>query len=189
MASSVASRSAIVAAVVVVAATGTGCEESAGTSGSDSTAGAATSAADRATPRGFDLATVTVTTASDDPVDFTMWFAGTPEQWHQGLMDVTDLGDGDGMLFVFDQAADYQFHMWRTPMPLDIMFFDAVGAFVGRADMTPCPDATPDRCARYSPGTPFLTAIEVSDGALDDVDEGTTLRFAMMERTSTSSAP
>ena len=108
-----------------------------------------------------------------------MWFAGTPEHWHRGLTDVTNLGDADGMLFAFDQPAPYEFYMWQTPMPLDIVFFDASGTYVGRADMAPCLDATAAECRRYSPGSPFLSAIEIPDGAFDDItfDEQTTISF------------
>ena len=59
-------------------------------------------------------------------------------------MEVTDLGDAEGMLFVFDDEAVHRFYMWQTPMPLDIAFFAADGTFVGTAAMEPClaPSAT-----------------------------------------------
>lgn len=130
-------------------------------------------------PEGFELALVTFTRGEDAPIEYVMWFAGTPEQRTRGLTDITDLGQADGMLFVFDQPARYHFYMWQTPMPLDILFFDAGGRFVGRADMEPCLDGPAARCERYSPDGPFLSAVEFPDGALDDVhvDDDTRIAF------------
>ena len=70
----------------------------------------------------------------DRVVGLDVWFAGEPAQWHQGLQAVTDLGGADGMLFVFDSAAEHRFYMWQTPMPLDIYFFDAERHFVDADD-------------------------------------------------------
>ena len=112
---------------------------------------------------------VTISGAVGDPIEQAMWLAGTPEQRHRGLTGITDLGAARGMVFVFDRPASYRFYMWQTPMPLDILFFDASGAFVDRADMEPCLAGPVDRCERYSSTVPFLTAVEIPDGALDHV--------------------
>ena len=66
-------------------------------------------------------------------------------------MGVTDLGDADGMLFVFDAEGVHRFYMWQTPMPLDIAFFAADGTFVGSAEMEPCLEPTAAACERYAP--------------------------------------
>ncbi|MDQ3542928.1 MAG: DUF192 domain-containing protein [Actinomycetota bacterium] len=178
--------------VVVVAALASliaGCEEPvADTSGPSSTMETAATAVGGVSPTGFELVTVTIASAHEKPVELAMWLAGTPEQWGRGLTDVTDLGDGDGMLFAFDDPADYQFYMWQTPMPLEIVFFDASGAFLGQADMEPCLDGTAAQCPRYSPSAPYQSAIEVPEGTFDHITltEATTIQFELPKPPTTS---
>jgi uncharacterized membrane protein (UPF0127 family) len=123
-------------------------------------------------PVGFDLAEVTITTAGGGDRPLQAWIADTTDERARGLMAVTDLGDADGMLFVFGDAAVRRFYMWQTPMPLDIAFFAADGAFVSSAAMEPCLEPSADVCARYAPDEPFQFALEVPAGGLDDLGIG-----------------
>jgi len=43
----------------------------------------------------------------------------------EGLMDVRDLGESKGMLFIFDDSQQRSFWMANTPLPLDIIFVNA----------------------------------------------------------------
>jgi uncharacterized protein len=124
------------------------------------------------TPVGFELDDATITTAGGEEVAVELWIADSADERGRGLMEVTDLGGADGMLFVFESEALYRFYMWRTPMPLDIAFFAADGSFVGEAAMEPCLDGPADRCARYAPDAPFLLALEVPAGELDTLGIG-----------------
>jgi uncharacterized protein len=128
-------------------------------------------------PVGFDLAQVTITTEDGADQSVRAWVADSTEERARGLMDVTDLGNADGMLFVFDDAAVRRFYMWQTPMPLDIAFFAADGAFVGSAAMEPCLQPSAADCARYAPDEPFQFALEVPAGALDDLGIGPCARL------------
>ena len=107
-------------------------------------------------PVGFDLGEVSVTTADGGHRTISVWVADSTDERGRGLMDVTDLGDADGMLFVFDSEGVARFYMWQTPMPLDIAFFDADGRFVDSAEMEPCLEPSSASCARYAPDEPFL---------------------------------
>jgi uncharacterized membrane protein (UPF0127 family) len=129
------------------------------------------------TPVGFDLDEVTIRRADGDVREMTVWVADTVEERGRGLMDVTDLGDGDGMLFVFEQEGLPRFYMWQTPMPLDIAYFAADGSFVDAATMEPCLDPPVASCDRYPPSAPALLALELPAGAVDDLEigPGTTL--------------
>lgn len=40
----------------------------------------------------------------------------------EGLMDVRDLAESKGMLFIFDKSEQRSFWMANTPLPLDIIF-------------------------------------------------------------------
>ncbi|EIP98036.1 hypothetical protein OpiT1DRAFT_02486 [Opitutaceae bacterium TAV1] len=53
--------------------------------------------------------------------------AVTPTEMEHGLMGRTDLGDDDGMIFVYRGPQRMSFWMRNTPTPLDIGFFDADG--------------------------------------------------------------
>jgi uncharacterized protein len=115
---------------------------------------------------------VTITTADGEDRTVPVWLAESPEDRVRGLMDVTDLGDADAMLFVFESEGRHRFYMWQTPMPLDIAFFAADGTLVGSAAMQPCLEPSAADCERYAPDAPFLMAIEVPAGGLDDLGVG-----------------
>jgi hypothetical protein len=48
----------------------------------------------------------------------------TDEERNQGLMDVWDMPENNGMLFVFDYEAPLSFWMANTPLSLDIIFLN-----------------------------------------------------------------
>jgi uncharacterized membrane protein (UPF0127 family) len=77
----------------------------------------------------------------------------------EGLRQERDLGDYDGMLFVFDGATDVGFTMSTVPVPLDIAFYDASGDLVGAQRMKPCAKVE-DECPVYRSDEPFLYALE-----------------------------
>lgn len=91
--------------------------------------------------------------------------ATTPEQRSQGLRGVDDLGDYDGMAFVYAEPTEATFTMADTTIPLDIGFYDGTGDVVNRLEMVPCPgtDAT---CPGYPSGAEFLVAVETPAGHL-----------------------
>jgi uncharacterized membrane protein (UPF0127 family) len=120
-------------------------------------------------PIGFDLDEVTITTADGEDRTISVWLAESPEDRRRGLMGVTDLGEADAMLFVFESEALHRFYMWRTPMPLDIAFLGADGTLVGSAAMEPCLAPSAANCERYAPDVPNLMALEVPAGGLDSL--------------------
>ena len=93
-------------------------------------------------------------------------------QRQQGLMGVTDLGDVEGMLFVFPFDSSNGFWMKDTLIPLEIAFFDAAGNLVTVLAMEPCLE---DPCPTYSPGTSYRFALEAPPGRLGGLREGTIL--------------
>ena len=61
----------------------------------------------------------------DKPV--RMQLAVRQDEMERGLMERRDLGENDGMLFVYDGPQQMSFWMRNTPTPLDIGFFNASG--------------------------------------------------------------
>jgi hypothetical protein len=102
--------------------------------------------------------------------------ADSPGLRATGLMFVEDMGDLDGMLFFWRHEASGGFWMKDTLIPLDIVWFDVTGAFVGRASMVPC---TESPCRRYIPGEgiDYRYAIEANPGDLDWVTEDTRIVY------------
>jgi uncharacterized membrane protein (UPF0127 family) len=90
--------------------------------------------------------------------------AETAAQQARGLMERTDLGGYDGMLFKFASDTNSSFYMKDTPLPLSIAFFDASGAFVSTTDMAPCIHMP--TCPTYAAAGPYRWALEVPQGAL-----------------------
>lgn len=90
----------------------------------------------------------------------TVAVAETPQQRAQGLMGLVDLGDLDGMLFVYERPTTSSFWMKDTLIPLDIAFFDDEGRWVNNLSMVPCVD---EECPQYSAGGEYIYAVEVPD--------------------------
>ena len=109
----------------------------------------------------FDRATIVVGGES-----LNVAIADTAGKRSQGLMFVTDLGDIDGMLFVFQGGEVRSFWMSNTPLALDIVFFDNFGNPVGEHLMLPCSD-TADDCPSYLSDGSATYALETAAGVFD----------------------
>lgn len=90
---------------------------------------------------------------------FRIWLAETPAQQEQGLMFLTELPPGYGMLF--PQAAPRVMTMWmkNTYIPLDMLFFDANGR-ISRI----IHDATPQSEEILSSGGLIIGVLEIRGG-------------------------
>ena len=110
-----------------------------------------------------------------DDQELLVAVADTVETRRRGLMFVTDLGDLDGMLFVFEADTAGTFWMKDTLIPLEIAFFAASGAFVGSLAMEPC--GSQDPCPTYGPGAPYRYALEAPVGSLAGLADGVVLEL------------
>jgi hypothetical protein len=81
--------------------------------------------------------------------------ADTPERIQRGYMFRREVGDGEGMIFVFPEPGIHSFWMKNTLVPLDMLWLEEDGRVIHveasvppcRAD--PCPGYGPPRKARY----------------------------------------
>jgi uncharacterized membrane protein (UPF0127 family) len=104
--------------------------------------------------------------SGDVLLDVDVVVASTPESQSRGLMGVTDVPAGVGMLFVFPEPAGSSgrpgFWMLDTLVPLDIVFASD-GVVVGVATMEPCGERP---CPITHPGVDYDVALELAAGAL-----------------------
>ena len=101
--------------------------------------------------------------------------ADTQARQELGLMNRTDIGGYDGMLFQFPADTTVSFYMKDTPLPLSIAFFDASGQFISTTDMPPCVDRP--SCPLFNSPRPYRYALEVPQGALPRLAIGTGTRL------------
>ena len=123
----------------------------------------------------FPIATVLLDNGTESTL-VTVEVAETPEQHERGLTGRASLPEDEGMVFVFFEERDTGFWMKDTSIPLSVAFFDAEGTIVRILDMDPCTD---DPCPVYDPGTGYMGALEVNQGAFDewDIEEGDHLQL------------
>jgi uncharacterized membrane protein (UPF0127 family) len=76
----------------------------------------------------------------------------------QGLMHRKSLGQNDGMLFVFDEAAIHCMWMKNTLIPLSVAFLDESGTIINIANMQPHSEQS--HCAAQ----PARYALEMNHG-------------------------
>jgi uncharacterized protein len=119
-------------------------------------------------PVAFDTATVIIETEAAE-IAITAELAETRDQRAYGMMERPSLPPQQGMLFTYSDRQDGRsgFWMFRTLIPLDIAFLDEDGRIVAIEQMEPCEAANPNLCPIYSPGVPYVAALEVNRGFFD----------------------
>ena len=123
--------------------------------------------ADRELLDGFGEVAIAITNPDGSVKGWCVLLAETEEQRQRGLMEVTDLGGYEGMLFVWADDSSSSFYMRNTPTPLSIAWVDAEGEIVSSADMEPCADV--EGCRLYPPAGTYRFALEVPQGELGSV--------------------
>jgi uncharacterized membrane protein (UPF0127 family) len=82
----------------------------------------------------------------------------------RGLMEVSDLGHFEGMLFAWEEPVTTGFFMKDTLLALDIFFFDDAGALVDQTTLQPCPA---DPCPVFVADGLFRWALEAPAGSIE----------------------
>lgn len=120
-------------------------------------AGQPTLPPDGAQPVGFERVGAVLTRADGSSCELCLWLAETPNQRDRGLAHVNDLGEGDGMVFVYGSPQSAAFWMKDTLLHLEIVFFDANGEFLEKVEMDPCGR---EPCREYGAQTHYSIAVE-----------------------------
>ncbi len=104
---------------------------------------------------------------------FVAEIADTPDRWQRGYMGRPEVGEREGMIFVFPYPEIHPFWMKNTLVPLDILWLDERLSIVHlevrvppcKAD--PCPSYGPARKVRYvlelRGGTAAIRGLRVGD--------------------------
>lgn len=116
------------------------------------------------TRTGRDLRPLTLLAPTGQHLELQVEIADTPEERSRGLMFRTELPEGRGMLFIFEEQQVRSFWMKNTVIPLDILFFDAGGRLVSIATMEPCME---DPCLPYPSVGEAQYALEVPAGFVE----------------------
>jgi len=100
--------------------------------------------------------------------------ANTPEDRGRGLMGRKQLGDSEGMLFIFETEDYHSFWMKNTLIPLSIAFADKDGRILRITDMKPL------TLESHAPPKPVLYALEMKQGwfATNGIKVGDVIRFS-----------
>lgn len=111
---------------------------------------------------GDEISTVRVAVADEGP------------ERNQGLMDVNNLPNDAGMIFIFPDAAERSFYMANTPLPLDIMFVNEDSVITRIYHNT-----TPFNSEQLPSDGPAKYVVETNAGyaVSHDIQEGMKIRF------------
>lgn len=80
---------------------------------------------DRSTSLNFERSVSFLSAAGDTLSSIEVAVADDNSERNEGLMDVRDLPENSGMLFIFDEEQPRSFWMANTPLPLDIIFVNS----------------------------------------------------------------
>jgi uncharacterized protein len=94
-------------------------------------------------------------------VELTVEIADSPEEQQVGLMNRKELGANAGMVFVHNTPVESNFWMKNTLIPLSLAVWGEGGKIAAILDMEPC---EADPCQIYTPGVPWVGAVEVNQG-------------------------
>lgn len=124
------------------------------------------------------------TTVTVDGLTIEAKVADEPDRRQQGLMQVPELPEGVGMLFLFEEPRTGGFWMKNTLVPLDIAYIRD-GEVVSVLQMDPC---EADPCPTYDPEVEYDAALEVEQGTLAEagIDEGASVTWTDPVEVSTS---
>jgi uncharacterized membrane protein (UPF0127 family) len=95
---------------------------------------------------------------------FEIETAKTPEEQMQGLQNVEELADNKGMLFINQEEEMKTFWMYKTLIPLDIIFIDKDLRIINIETATPCESIDAFKCAKYSSKKPAQYILEINAG-------------------------
>lgn len=106
-----------------------------------------------------------VISSGEEEVRVDVSIAETDPARAAGLMNVPEMAEEAGMVFLQEEPVEFPFHMENTLIPLSAAWWDQRGEILAIRDMEPC-GAQP--CELYYPGFSAAGAVEVNQGFFTD---------------------
>lgn len=105
--------------------------------------------------------------------------AKTPKERAIGLMNRTDLGENEGMIFIYDESRERSFWMKNTYIPLDMIFLTAEKTVRTIKQADPEPNVSDEDLKTYTSEGPARYVIETNQNFTDEkgIDEGTKVKL------------
>ena len=103
-------------------------------------------------------------------LQLTCELADTSEERAVGLMDRTELGRLQGMVFYYDTPRSVSFWMKNTEIPLDMVFVSPDFIVIKVSQAYPEPGVPDDLLTRYPSGGEVRYVIEMNIGLAEDFD-------------------
>ncbi|MCZ6560526.1 MAG: DUF192 domain-containing protein [Gammaproteobacteria bacterium] len=108
---------------------------------------------------GFSQTTIRIETRAGRSLEVEVFLALSREQQTRGLMFVKELGDRQGMLFVYQQSHNISMWMKNTVLPLDMLFIRPDGS-IARIEK----ETVPFSLDSISSGEPVVAVLELNGG-------------------------
>lgn len=105
--------------------------------------------------------------------------ADNEEERSEGLMNVTELGEREGMVFIFPNEGPRAFWMKNTLISLDMIFLDAEKKVLNVETAKPEPNTADENLDSYTSNRPAKYVIEVNAGFADkySVEKGDKVKW------------
>ena len=112
--------------------------------------------------KGFTQSVIQIETPAGRSMEFTVFLALSGKQHARGLMFVDELGERQGMLFVYQRSQNISMWMKNTVLSLDMLFIRRDGT-IARIEKATRPYALD----RIVSGEPVLAVLELNAGITD----------------------
>lgn len=112
--------------------------------------------------KGFTQTTIQIETRAGRDVEIAVFLALSGKQQARGLMFVDELGERQGMLFVYRQSSNISMWMKNTVLSLDMLFIRRDGT-IARIEK----EARPFALDSIVSGEPVLAVLEINAGVAD----------------------
>jgi uncharacterized membrane protein (UPF0127 family) len=100
---------------------------------------------------------------------FNVEIANSSEERARGLMFREELGENEGMLFVYEEEADRSFWMKNTLIPLDIIFLDSNFEVINIEAAAPEPNTSDGNLQRYRSDRPAQYVLEINQNRSEEI--------------------
>ena len=100
---------------------------------------------------------------------FSVEIADTPEERSRGLMFREELGENEGMLFLYQSERPRSFWMKNTLIPLDIIFLNSDFEVINVEKADPEPNTSDENLSSYESDRPAQYVLEINQNRSEEI--------------------